>query len=287
MLDEMALLAAYFGEIGVGIGYSDKGNYFRDTLLRFGGLREAGQFIKAGATRSILDKFMSKANAGDGSVIFLTNDQRAYLSLNAIIGSLGDEKQAADLADKLVGQRVLQRGYIFQCERCRLSSWYSIDVLTADFVCNRCSFRQQFTRTHWKQPVEPHWYFRLAETVYQFYANNSHLTAQALYKLQSESTLAFHYVPEIDLIDFPKPGEKREMDIACVVDGQMILGECKTEPLRPKDAAKFETLVARLHKRPDRIVFATSLPDVTDDFKARISNLQRPRVLTFADMYDA
>jgi len=32
MLDEMELLGAYFAEIGVSIRYSDKGNYFLDTV---------------------------------------------------------------------------------------------------------------------------------------------------------------------------------------------------------------------------------------------------------------
>src|SRR5260370_10374905 len=255
----MALLGSYFGSIGVTIQYSDKGNYFVDTLERFGGLEAAGAFIKAASTRRILEKFMSTAIAQDGSVIFLTNDQRAYLNFGAIKASIGDEGRAAAVVDELVGKRILERGYILHCERCNLSSWYGLDVLTSEFICNRCSFRQQFTLTHWKQPTEPHWYYRLTETVYQFYSNNSHLTVQALYRLKIESRIAFHYVPEIDLLGFPAPGKKRELDIACIVDGKIIVGECKTEPLRVKDVAKFATMLRMLGKRPDRIVFATTL----------------------------
>jgi hypothetical protein len=284
--DEMALLGAYFGSIDVTIKYSDKGNYFVDTLERFGGLDAAGAFIKARPTRRILDKFISGRNAEDGSVIFLTNDQRAYLNFGAIRASLRDKERAAALVDELVGKRVLERGYIFQCQRCRLSSWYSLDVLTSDFSCTRCSFRQQFTVTHWKQPIEPHWYYRLAETVYQFYSHHSHLTVQVLHKLKSQSKQAFHYVPEIELQDFPAPGKKRELDIACISDGRIIIGEGKTEALRPKDAEKFETLLKRLGKRPDRIVFATSLSSVTREFKARIGGLPGSEVLLFRDLYE-
>jgi hypothetical protein len=91
--DELELLGAYFGSIGVTIQYSDKGNYFVDTLERFGGLDAVGAFIKARRTRRILDKFMSTRNAKDGSVIFLKNDQRAYLNFGAIRASLGDKRQ--------------------------------------------------------------------------------------------------------------------------------------------------------------------------------------------------
>lgn len=286
--DEMTLLGEYFSSIGTTIQPSDKGNYFTDTLRRFGGLAEAGQFIKSADTRSILEKFMLKNNSnegGKGSVIFLDNDQRAYINLNALKNSLGDDSRAADLADKLVGKRILQRGYILQCERCRLSSWYSLDVLTADFACTRCSLRQQFTRAHWREPTEPSWYYKLAETVYQFYLHNSHLTAQVLYKLQSQSSVAFHYVPEVELIGFPTPGKMKELDIACIADGQIIIGECKSERLRPRDVAKFEQLAQKLGKRPNKIVFASTEP-ITDDFKARVGGLRGAEVLTFSDLYD-
>ncbi|MBT2507090.1 hypothetical protein J7I98_14570 [Streptomyces sp. ISL-98] len=281
----ITLFDTYFEGVGVNVKYSDKGNYFVDTLRRFGGLESAGRFIKAPATRSVLDKFMSKKVADDGNIIYLDNDQRAYLNLNAITGSLGDEKVAADLVDDLVGKQVIQRGYIFQCLRCRLVSWYGMDVLATDFVCNRCSLRQQFTREHWRSPFVPHWYYRLAETVYQFYRNNSHLTAQVLYKLKSESQTAFHYAPEIDLVNFPRKGKSREMDVACIQDGAIIFGECKTQPLHPDDAEKFETLVGMPLKNPARIIFATTQP-VSEQFKARMSGLPNAEILTRGDLYD-
>ncbi|MEV6831195.1 hypothetical protein [Amycolatopsis sp. NPDC051102] len=285
--DEMAVMAAYFSDCGVTIGYSDKGNYFLDTIDRFGGLDEVGAFIKDAATRSVLDKFMETRNSQDGSVIYLTNDQRAYLSLAAIMDSIGNEDSAGTLVDELVGKRVLRRGYILQCERCRLASWYDLEVLTTDFTCSRCSFRQQFKQAHWKEPIEPKWYYRLAETVYQFYVHNSHVTAQALYKLKMQSQSTFHYVPEIDLYNFEPSGKKRELDIACVVDGKLVVGECKTEPLQPKDAEKFEKMTRMLGRQPDRIVFATALSSVTDTFKSRIAGLPQSEVWTYGDMYDS
>jgi hypothetical protein len=229
---------------------------------------------------------MLKVIAQDGSVIYLSNDQRAYLNFDAVKASIGDGVRAARLIDELVGKKVLERGYILQCARCRLSSWYSLELLTSDFICTRCAFRQQFTLAHWKQPTEPHWYYRLVETIYQFYKNNSHVTVQMLYKLKQQSKAAFHYAPEIDLMGFPAPGEKREIDIACILDGHIIIGECKTEPLRPKHVAKFEDLLKKLRKRPDRIVFATSLPSVSPEFKARMNRLPGSEVLTSADLYD-
>lgn len=59
--------------------------------------------------------------------------------------------------------------------------------------------------------------------IYQFYKSRSRLTTQVLYKLKSQSTTAFHYVPEIDLWGYPEPDRKREMHIACVADGKIII----------------------------------------------------------------
>jgi hypothetical protein len=286
LLDEMALLGSYFATIGIDIRYSDKGNYFRDTIRRFGSLDETGEFIKSASTRTILDKYITRAGSEDGTVIFLTNDQRAYLNLQAFKVSVGDLSKAAALIDDLVSKNVVERGYILQCSRCRLASWYSISVLTSEFTCSRCSFQQQFTHAHWKHPIEPHWYYKLAETIYQFYENNSHLTVQALYKLKSTSKRAFHYVPEIELLNFPKTGDKKELDIACILDGVIIIGEAKTEALRARDVTKFEGLVNKFGHEPGRVVFATNKQEVSAEFQARISALPMAEVFTFADMYD-
>ncbi|WP_157978808.1 hypothetical protein [Nocardia aurea] len=292
MPDTMALIQEYFRPVGVTVEYSDKGNYFIDTLRRFGGLDEVGTFIKAPTTRSILDKFKSKKTAEQGRVIYLENDQRTYINIGAIAASLGDEDaksgDAVDLVDTLVGKEVLQRGYIFRCERCRLTSWYNVNDLTAQFMCNRCGHPQQFTKWHWKEPAQPHWYYKLAETIYQFYINNSDLVAQVLYKLKSESKRAFHFAPEIDLVGFPTPGKNsksREMDVACILDGQLIFGECKTESLKLNTVDKFDTLVGMPIKNPARVVFATTKA-VSSDFKERVATLPQAQILTYEMLYD-
>ena len=287
LLNEMELFQRYFSSIHARIRYSDKGNYVVDTLRRFGGLEATGSFIKDGSTRSILDKFTSAVPEDDGSVIFLTNDQRAYLSLDAFENCLGNVERAAALVDELIGKTLISRGYIFQCTLCRLASWYSIDVLTSEFTCSRCAFQQQFTQAHWKQPVQPHWYYKLAETVYQFYKNDSHLTVQTLYHLKGRSKVAFHFVPEIDIFDFPSVGEKREIDVACISDGKIVIGECKTGLLRTRDINRLESLAKTIPKFPDSIVFSTELPAVSAEILARIAKVRNSEVLIFDDMYNA
>jgi hypothetical protein len=93
-------------------------------------------------------------------------------------------------------------------------------------------------------------------------------------------------VPEIELLNFPKTGDKKELDIACILDGVIIIGEAKTEALRARDVTKFEGLVNKFGHEPGRVVFATNKQEVSAEFQARISALPMAEVFTFADMYD-
>lgn len=280
------LFNSYFADVGITARYSDKGKYFNDTVRRFGGLDSLGVFIKNKATRSVLEKFMQTNKNAENGVFYVRTDQRSYLDLDAIAESVGSPDAAADLVDDLLTKEIVDRGYILKCERCSLSSWYSLDSLSSVFICNRCSFRQKFTQKHWKNGmVEPRWCYKLAETVYQFYEKNSHLTAQVLYKLKTQSTTAFHYAPEIDLIDFSGPGNDREVDVACIMDGQIVFGECKTETLKLKDVVKFEELAGMSIKNPARIVFATT-QRVSEEFKKKMSGVPNAELMVYSDLYD-
>lgn len=284
--DPMEMFGSYFEELGISIQYSDKGRYLADTLRRFGGLAVAAAFIKAPETRNLLDKFMAKANQDKGEVIYLDNDQRAYINFSAVQRSLGSLKASADLVDTLAAKEILHRGYLLQCDRCRLASWYALGEFSNTFTCGRCSYRQPLSWPRWKSQEEPHWYYKLAETVYQFYKHNSHLTVQTLATLQAESRQAFHFVPELDLHGFPGNKPKRELDVACVVDGKIVLGECKTGDLQASDVKKFLTIDGLAAKRPDRIVFATQQSTVSDAFQAQAKRLPNVTLLTRPSLYD-
>jgi hypothetical protein len=67
--------------------------------------------------------------------------------------------------------------------------------------------------------------------------------------------------------------KKRELDIACIVDGKIIAGEATTEPLRSRDITKSD-LMHRNYYKPPAVVFATSLATVNDDFRSRADALE-------------
>jgi hypothetical protein len=282
MVPGFDMMRQYLGEAGLEIQPSDKGNYLTDTISRFGDLAAAATFIRDPRTRAILDLFLIEQSAEDGHVVYLQEERRAVISYAGVSKCVGPD--AAQVIDALVGKDILKRGLALLCNRCRLASWYDLATLTKDFTCRRCGQTQQVTKTNWKFPEEPRWYYALAETVYQCYTHNSYLTILALDHLRARSKASFEYLPEIDVLDFPSQGEKHEIDIACLVDNLVVIGECKTEPLRPRDAGKYETLAGMLGKRPDEIVFATSLDQVSEAFQGKVRGIPGASVLTADDL---
>jgi len=283
MVSAREILRQYFAEAGLEIRPSDKGNYLTDTISRFGGLSPAANFIGDSKTRGILDLFLITKSAKGGYVVYLQEEKRAYISYDGVKNCVGEDT-AARVIDELVGKDILKRGLIFLCTRCRLSSWYSLADLTTEFTCRRCSHRQQFTKTNWKAPEEPRWYYALAETVLQCYTHNSYLTILALDHLKGKSKDSFQYLPEIDVINFPAQGDMHEIDIACLVDGRVVLGECKTERLRPSHTDKYEALAKALVRGPDEVVFATSHEQVSQAFLQKIGGIPRSSLLTGKDL---
>lgn len=276
------ILKQYFAEAGLEVKPSDKGNYLSDAIARFGDLATAASFIRSGGTRGVLDLFLTKQSAADGHVVYLRAEGRAFVNYDGVQKSVGG--QATDVLDDLVGKDIFRRGLVFLCLRCRLASWYDLAGITSEFTCHRCGLRQQFTKANWKSPDEPRWYYALAETVYQCYTHNSYLTILALDHLRQQSKNSFRYLPEIDVLNFPTVGENHEIDVACLVDNRIFLGECKTEALKPSHTQKYETLARMLPRRPDGLVFATTYQSVSSAFHQTTAGITGSLVLTSKEL---
>ena len=146
---------------------------------------------------------------------------RAFVSYAGMHSCVGDS--AAAVIDELVAKDILWRGMIFQCTQCQLSAWYDMADLQLSLRVVGPQ-KQQFTKANWKSPEEPRWYYALVETVFQCYTHNSYLTLLALDHLRRRSKEDFEYLPEINIINFPSFGDKHEIDIACLVNGRIVLG---------------------------------------------------------------
>jgi len=286
LVDETEIFAKYFGHSGYEIELSDKGSYLKDTIERFGSLQAVASFFRVKHNRDIFDQYRFPKDKDDDEVVCLETEKRNYLSFSAFSRKLDDPDKATALIDELIAKDILRRGLIFQCTRCRLAAWYDIGEVSREFKCKRCDLVQLFSQKNWKSPKEPRWYYRLVETVYLCYASSSYLTALSLDKLRQQSKEAFHYICEADIKNFPKQGEKKEIDILAISDGKLILGECKDREPKARDLRKYQLLQASLKLKPDKFILSTTDTTVSDDVRKELSKLRNADVLLRSDIME-
>jgi hypothetical protein len=258
---------------------SDKGKYFDDTIEKFGTLDDAAKFFGNKKYGKLLKQFTEEERSDEGSRrderIYLDYTSRAYLDIKAVRKALGRGGSASNLVDYLLSIRVLRRGLILHCNKCSCSAWYDNDTIGQDFECVRCRTKQQILKQNWKSPDEPSWFYSMAETVYQFYHNNGHITLLGLRHIKGDSR-NFQYLPEMELHELTDEGKKFEIDIACVKDGYIYLGEAKNRQLvsadlnRDGDLRKYLRLYSEMQPKPHRIVLATNWGVVPSAVRARI-----------------
>jgi hypothetical protein len=122
------------------------------------------------------------------------------------------------------------------------------------FHCSRCGVPQRYD-------PEVKWMYRLSELVFQCLYNHVdvHILTLAAIKRWAERG-SFIYVPSINVFaqeDRNTPFS--EVDMICVVDGKLVLGECKTTGSLSredrKQLARYQDLASKL--KPDVLVFST------------------------------
>lgn len=249
LLDDFAIAEEVLKKGGYSIRYSDKGNYHRESALKFGGFDHLSHFLTDEKRRNLFTRFLdNKRENKDKETleVFLDIPHRSYLSFKGITAVLGAE-ETTDILDQLLEKEVLHRGLIFQCQYCRNAAWYPIQDVTTTFTCARCRRSQTYKKAHWKDPAEPQWYYELAEVVYQGLRHNMHVPILALKYLKKEAKEAFHYVPEIGLYQKSESGKPdMELDFVAVVDANIFLGEATTSDKLSDHAGEEEKELKRL-----------------------------------------
>jgi hypothetical protein len=279
LLTSLEIFAHYFASNYL-VFPSDKGNYFDDTVDKFGSLDEAAKFFKVKGYNELLNQFTAVKRSDEerrrDERIFLEYSSRAYLSLKQVRKALGSKHNASNVVDYLLSISVLRRGLILRCNKCSCSAWYDNANIGQDFECVRCRKTQLILKENWKHPDEPSWYYSLAETVHQFYEHNSHITLLALKHIKGDSE-EFLYIPELELREMRDGGKRLEIDIACIKNGEIYFGEAKNRQLattdlsRNGDLTKYINLHNLTQPKPFRVVFATNYNSVPSAVRTRIA----------------
>jgi len=234
---------------------SDKGRYEGEAIRRFGGIEEVAGALQHQKTSQLLKEYLNtKGPTNDvyDEGVFL-GDKRRYLNFACIWKLLQDEPFARKIVDDYIAKNVFYRGLVLKCKRCLDLAWFSVAEITQNFTCRRCGTNQQYTYNSWHYPSEPAWFYKLDEMVYQMLKHNGDVTLLTLDTLRRESKGSFQFAPELAIR--PQGTEKAtlEIDIPCIMNGRIIIGEAKSgDSLASKGntsaqtAAKYRDLALQL-----------------------------------------
>jgi hypothetical protein len=245
---------------------SDKGYFLAQTIDKFHGLAELGEFLRKTQHRNLFDKFLDAKEAVAGNQdegIYLKSDRRRYLDFQSIQKLVGWEvKDVGALIDRLVADGVFYRGVVLKCGYCRNADWFSLGEIDQAFQCKRCSKLQVYGSYHALGKAEPTWYYKLDEIVYQGYLNNMAVPALALHALSGKKQESFFHSTELEFWNMKSQKRIGESDICCVLDGKLCIGEAKkigelgaNGAEDRKVATKYQELAQALGAR--LVVFAT------------------------------
>lgn len=233
--DIYKLFETLFQSSGLYIKKSDKGNFEEVFIEKFDGIDNSTEVLLYDGYRMVFEKFIdddytSKPGVYTNGVVI---NKRRYLDSDTILHLLKDIEVVSIIMNNLLNKNIIERGFIFKCKSCRNADWYNISKVDDTFECTRCYEIQKYTsHTLQLQPemnrLQPIWYYKINEMIYQAYLNNSLVPILTLHNLKKLSRTSFEYIPEIEIrknINSPKP--TMEIDICCVVDGNIVIGECK------------------------------------------------------------
>jgi hypothetical protein len=241
------------------MGYSVRATHKKSLINLFKNIEEAGKFF----TRSFSIPLMSSLASGS---------YRHFGALRKMIAhnSNLEEPEISKALLQMTGSRLLLRGYILTCEYCKLTDFYGMKEVDERFLCKGC-YETNIT------PLKLDQAFKLNHIASESYHQGSIATILTLYYLYREAKESFIYSTELSL---KKMGKEMEIDIACLVDGKMVIGEAKMGKLikdrdfSPKDEFnKYKGLSGEIHA--DQVIFSTVSEGFYDVPRSKIDRFKR------------
>lgn len=191
---------------------------------------------------------------------------------------IDEHTNRADLRDALSS---LTEGSIFfqgikpKCRSCGSTAWFSCEEIAQALKCSGC-------RAEIPLPVEPTWVYRLNELIVKAIAFHGVFPViWTLGYLLGQSRESFLFIPSVELYEKHEDKERvAEVDITCVSDGKLLVGEVKTSA-DEFDGDEIDALEAVCRKiLPDVAVLSAftgnkaRLNGYAEDLRARLTDLK-------------
>jgi len=279
ILSDYDVIRIMFEDIGYDISLSDKGKYLLESLKKVGSLEGLASIFLDSKKFDLLKEFIRDSDKDIGEANYEI-DGRIYIDYDTIENILKDNTET--VVDDFIINTILYRGFIFKCSKCGNTDWYPVSEINNNFKCKRCSNIQLYLKDNWqlkKSPKEPKWYYKLDEVFYQGLDNNMYVTVLTLNKLQKNCKRSFIYLPEIEL-SYIENGDKKkkEIDICCICDGDIVIGECKKnnkiENTRKKEIDILKTIADIFLKlKANKCIFSTYSNNWREETAKLIGNI--------------
>jgi hypothetical protein len=152
---------------------------------------------------------------------------------------------------------ILVQGYAWKCERCDHPNWKTIKALREVVECEACERRHAIG-------ADFQWHFMLDGYVIRgirTHGLRGVIWALGIMKLWGR--YSFMFAPQIELFTSEGGMEKvvGDLDIACIIDGKLLIGEVKESKGDINDDLGDKLIGLALLIRPDAVVLAC--PDFT------------------------
>lgn len=265
--DEFDLFKIFYNSIGYNIKLSDKGQFQFKTQELFKDKSEFFEFFENHSNNKLLKKYLgSGINVG-------VDEKRNFLEISDIEEIYQSETKKR--IDFLIERNIIYRGLILKCNHCRNACFYSLDNLSTTFKCKRCSTKQKIISFSNLNNIEPKWYYGLNEVIFQGYDNNMLVPILTLNNIRKNSDNTFIFIPEIELRTDPSSEKPDfEIDICCIMDGKLYIGECKSNnQITQEEINKYKSLT--ITGFINGLIFSTNTDNFNSGTLGRISELKQ------------
>lgn len=184
---------------------------------------------------------------------------------------------------ELQQKSILQRGFYLTCDYCSFNNWCFVEEVGQTFRCKRCNEEQVYD-------INPLWLYKLNEVVYQGLVSDMEVPFLTINYLEKISKKKFDWVFDSDIVN-KSTGQKNNLDIICVIDGKLCLGEVKKPDYIEKEQFDFYRTLCKKVKI-DIIIFATMsnswnnatqqlIDGLKSEFDGEVMILTKKELLTF------
>jgi len=217
---------------GVEIAESPSGKHIRRALELAGSIEELATYYRNRVAREMLNAFLTR----HAPRITLKGRRRELyrrsFSVNdlkkTVAGSLGItsryymtkvEREIDRLTDLWWQKGILTSGFELSCEECNFETWYPIEIVGDKYVCWRCQLEN-------RRPHDSEIHYKLQESFYQAHSENMIIPILTLDYIKSNvAKESFLYSVPLSLE--PNNPTSSDIDIVAIVDGEVIIAECK------------------------------------------------------------